>query len=252
MAEYSRNTQWQKGVIIAGAVAAAAYSAFYLHRLYYRNRRKVLLTEVWLPYCILLTSDSSWACASPADVQAAAPRATPLTDMFSVQYREVMLMTPEQLRAIRDEFIRQVSIYPCQSREITSKQCDGLSKGIGNILTSGIALPAQMEMGLESHGQSTLMSLPTMIDVLPTGYVPPFLTQARANTIPKQLRACMGCAWVAMLLASENTFLCAGMNLAFTTPWTWGAQIFAWSQSVWRSARTAWCAYLYSNIMLFL
>ena len=27
----------------------------------------------------------------------------------------------------------------------------------------------QMDKGLEAHGQSTLMSLPTMIDVLPTG-----------------------------------------------------------------------------------
>ena len=46
MSEHSRQLRWQKGIIIAGAVAAAAYSAVYLHRLYYRNRRKLLLAEV--------------------------------------------------------------------------------------------------------------------------------------------------------------------------------------------------------------
>lgn len=48
-------------------------------------------------------------------------------------YREKMLVGADQLREIRDEFQHQI------------------------------------QLGLEAHGQSTLMMLPTMIDILPTG-----------------------------------------------------------------------------------
>lgn len=83
----------RKGIIGLGCLAIAGYGAFYMHRLYYRQRRKIMLTE----------------------------------------YREGLLVSTEKLKEIRDEFLRQ------------------------------------MELGLEARGQSTLMTLPTMIDVLPTG-----------------------------------------------------------------------------------
>lgn len=81
-------------------------------------------------------------------------------------------------------------------------------------------LTSQIRMGLEAHGQSTLMMLPTMINILPTGCE----CCGSSGRRPVHVSVIMACA--SMLGCHERCT--AGMSLACSMPSTWAAQTFGW------------------------